>query len=181
MRKLFALAAIVLAALAGPGAALADGLTPDDYKYLETTHGLTAQSAAIAELTANEQQSLHSAIFDLRSYPEGRDRQVRRYLSLAYGRECKRWAAAHPDQPCSPAADPAIQPGKEISDRICADCHLFGSVTAPSYRKMANERDWNAHKVEHALHHSPDMVPLRLTQDMLDKLAAYINSFKSSP
>ena len=169
---------LLTACLIAPGVALADGLTADDYRYLQAQLGLTAQSAVIAELTPNEQLSLHSAIDDLKTYPEGRDRQVRRYLALAYGRECKRWAEAHAGQNCSPAADPSIEPGKEISDKICASCHLFGTDTAPSFRHMADERDWNAHKVEHALRHSPDMVPLRLTPDMLDKLTAYINSFK---
>jgi hypothetical protein len=168
---------VALAALLGSGAAFAQGLTDDDYKYLQSTLGLTAQSAAIAELTANEQQALHSAIDDIKLYPESRDRQVRRYLALVYGRECKRWTEAHPGQNCSPAADPAIEPGKEISDKICATCHLFGSDGRP-FHDMAAQHDWDAHKVEHALHHTPAMVPLRLTPDMLDKLAAYINSFK---
>ena len=169
----------VLAALFVGDAAFADGLTDDDYKYLQATHGLTPQSAVIAELTANEQQALHSAIDDLKTYPEGRDRQVKRYLTLVYGRECKRWAQAHSGQNCSPAADPAIQPGKEVSDRICAECHLFGTQTARSFSQMASEKGWNAHKVEHALRHSPSMVPLKLTPEMLDQLAAYINSFKN--
>jgi hypothetical protein len=174
--KLTGAAMLAILTLAGPAAA--QGLTPDDYKYLQTVHGLTARSPAVAELTPNEQQALHSAIDDLKTYPEGRDRQVRRYLSLVYPRECKRWAEAHPEQKCSPATDPAVQPGKEISDRICASCHLFGTDSAPSYRAMAGKKDWNAHKVEHALRHSPSMVPLKLTQEMLDQLAAYINSFK---
>ena len=173
----FAVAA-ALGILTVAASAFAQGLTPDDLKYLQATHGLTAQSPVIAELTPNEQQALHSAIDDLKTYPEGRDRQVRRYLALVYPRECTRWADHHPGQNCSPAADPAIQPGKDISDRICASCHLFGTDSAASYRKMATQRDWNAHKVEHALRHSPGMVPLKLTQDMLDQLAAYINSFK---
>jgi hypothetical protein len=176
MRRAFAAAAAAM--LIGASLAFADGLTQSDYKYLQTVHGLTAQSAAIAELSPNEQQALHSAIDDLKTYPEGRDRQVRRYLTLVYPRECKRWAEAHPGQNCSPAADPAVQPGKDVSDRICAECHLFGTTSAPSYFHMAHERDWNAHKVEHALRHSPDMVPIKLSPEMLDQLAAYINSFK---
>jgi hypothetical protein len=44
---------------------------------------------------------------------------------------------------------------------------------------MASERDWNPHKVEHALRHSRSMVPIKLTQEQLDALAAYINSFKN--
>lgn len=170
--------ALALVVLFGPGAAIAQGLTPSDYAYLKATHGLTAQSQVIADLTANEQQALHSAIDDLKTYPEGRDRQVRRYLWLVYARECKRWAAEHPDQQCAPAADPTLRPGKQISDRNCAECHLFGTVTAPTFHAMAAKRDWNSHKVEHALRHSPDMVPLKLTPEMLDQLAAYINSFK---
>lgn len=164
--------------LAGSTAALADGLTDDDYTYLQKLLGLDAQSAVIAELTSNEQNALHSAINDLTRYPESRDRQVKRYLELVYPRECKRWAEAHPGQKCSPAADPAIEPGKEISDRICASCHLFGSV-AFTYRSMANAHDWDAHKLEHALRHTPGMVPIKLTQQQLDQLTAYINSFKN--
>jgi hypothetical protein len=175
--RLFLAAAMLVA---GPGSALADGLTADDYQYLQAHQGLSQQSAVISELTPNEQNALHSAINDLKSYPEGQARQVRRYLSLVYGRECKRWADAHPSEPCSPAADPAAQPGKVISDKFCASCHLFGTENAPTYFQMAHERDWNSHKVEHALRHSPDMVPMKLTPEMLDQLAAYINSFKSN-
>ena len=170
--------AVALATLIAAGAAFAEGLTPDDYKYLQTTLGLTPQSAVIAELTPNEQNALHSAIDDLKTYPAGQSRQVRRYLTLVYKRECKRWAVARSGENCSPAADPAVQPGKAISDKLCAECHLFGTETAPSFYQMANKKEWNAHKVQHALRHSPNMVPLKLTPDMLDQLAAYINSFK---
>jgi len=162
----------------GADLASAQGLTPQDLKYLQDKLALTQQSPVIAELTPNEQQALHSAIDDLKTYPEGQERQVRRYLWLVYGRECKRWAEAHPGEDCSPAADPAVRPGKALSDKYCAECHLFGTATAPTYSQMAHERDWNSHKVEHALRHSPDMVPLKLSPDMLDQLAAYINSFK---
>jgi hypothetical protein len=173
----FLLAAAIL--LLGSSLARADGLTADDYKYLQDSLGLTAQSAVVAELTPNESQALHSAINDLKLYPEGRERQVRRYLALVYPRECKRWAAAHPGQNCSPAADPAVEPGKEISDRICASCHLFGGV-GRSYHDMASEKDWDAHKLEHALRHTPGMVPIKLTPEQLDALTAYVNSFKTS-
>jgi hypothetical protein len=179
-KRFAAIVAAATLAFAGAlaGAAYADGLTQDDFAYLQTTLGLAPQSAAIAELTPNEQNALHSAINDLKQYPETRDRQVTRYLALVYPRECKRWAEGHAGQNCSPAADPAIQPGKAISDKICATCHLFGS-DGGSFHAMANEKDWNAHKVEHALHHTPAMVPLTLTPGMLDELAAYINSFKN--
>jgi mono/diheme cytochrome c family protein len=160
-------------------AASAEGLTEDDFKYLQARQGLTPQSAVITELTPNEQNALHSAINDLKLYPEARDRQVQRYLTLVYARECKRWAAAHPGQNCSPAADPAIEPGKEISDKICATCHLFGG-NGRSFHTMAPEHDWDAHKVEHALRHTPGMVPIKLTPEQLEALAAYMNSFKGT-
>ena len=172
-----AFAAVLAVLIASGGAAFGEGLTADDFDYLRKTLGLTTQSAPITELTANEQNALHSAINDLKLYPESRDRQVRRYLALAYGRECKRWTSAHSGENCSPAGDAAIQPGKAISDKICATCHLFGS-DGRSFHDMANEKDWNAHKVEHALRHTPAMVPLKLTPEMLEQLAAYINSFK---
>ena len=169
--------AVALATLTLARAASADGLTQDDDQYLQKLLGLTPQSAVLAELTPNEQQSLHSAINELRTYPEGQARQVKRYLALVYTRECKRWAAGHPGQNCSPASDAAVEPGKQISDKICASCHLFGT-DGHSYYEMASEKDWSSHKIEHALRHTPSMVPLKLSPEMIDQLTAYINSFK---
>lgn len=178
MRFLFAVAVL----LGFSTAAFADGLTDDDYKYLDKLLGLNAQSAVLVELTPNEQNALHSAINDLSRYPESRDQQVKRYLALVYPRECKRWRDTTPghssEQNCSPAADPAVEPGKEISDRICATCHLFGG-TARTYRSLASEKTWDQHKLEHALRHTPGMVPIRLKPEQLDALVAYINSFKN--
>lgn len=173
------LVVMALAALAlSTAAASAQSLTAGDFQYLQDKYGITQRSAVITELTPNEVRALHSSIDDLKSYPAGRDRSVQSYLILSYGRECKRWVREHPDQPCSPPVDPADAPGKKISDQYCASCHLFGSQTAPSYHDMAAKRDWNAHKVEHALHHSPGMVPVTLSPEALDQLAAYINSLK---
>ena len=105
--------AVALATLALVRVAMADGLTQDDYQYLQKLLGLNPRSAVLAELTPNEQQSLHSAIDDLKTYPEGQARQVKRYLALVYPRECKRWAIGHPGQNCSPASDAAVEPGKD--------------------------------------------------------------------
>jgi hypothetical protein len=170
--------AVAFATLTLAGAARADGLTQDDYQYLQTLLGLTAQSAVLTGLTPNEQQSLHSAIDELKTYPEGQARQVKRYLALVYTRECKRWVIGHPGQNCPPGSDATVEPGKQISDKICASCHLFGT-DGQSFHEMANAKDWNPHKIEHALHHTPDMVPLKLSPEMLDQLASYINSFKA--
>ena len=172
------LAAAFLMLLLAPAAASAQSLTPEDLQYLQAKYGIARDSAVLTELTPNEVQSLHSAIDDLKTYPEGRDRSVQSYLALVYGRECKRWGREHPGQSCSPPRDPAAAPGKAISDEHCASCHLFGTSTAPSFHRMAGRKDWNAHKVEHALRHSPAMVPIKLSPESLDQLAAYINSFK---
>ena len=171
-------AAIAGMALLGSGMASAQTLTAEDLQYLQAKYGIGRDNAVVTELTPNEVGALHSAIDDLKSYPAGRDRAVQSYLSLSYERECKRWAREHPGQPCSPAPDPAAAPGKQLSDQYCAACHLFGTPTAPSYHQMAAERDWNAHKVSHALKHNSEMVPLKLSPEAVDQLAAYINSLK---
>jgi hypothetical protein len=171
--------ATILAALAlSATAASAQSLTAEDFQYLQGKYGITQNSAVVIELTPNEVRALHSSIDDLKSYPAGRDRSVQSYLILSYGRECKRWAREHVGEPCSPSPDPAAAPGKKISDQYCASCHLFGSPAAPSYHDMAAKRDWNAHKVSHALQHNPNMVPVTLPPEALDQLAAYINSLK---
>ena len=98
---------------------------------------------------------------------------MQRYLALVYPRECKRWAEANPghtaEQTCSPAANPAIDPERaDFRQASAPHYHLFGGDSAPSYRAMASEKDWNAHKVEHALRHTQGMVPIKLTPQMLD-------------
>lgn len=159
-------------------AAAAQSLTPNDFQYLKSKFGVGPQSTVIAQLTANEARALHSAIDDLKTYPAGQYREAQSYLSLVYRRQCKRWERAHPGQPCSPPADPALAPAKGLSDRYCAECHQFGTETAPSFFQMANKREWDAHKVRHALVHNPQMVPIQLNQQELNQLASYINSQK---
>lgn len=164
--------------LAAPVAAAAEGLTPADLAYLKKEFGLDTSSAVIAQLTPNQQNALHSAVDDLKNFPDSRDRQVRSYLWLVYQRQCKHWAEAHPGEDCSPAPTPEARPGKTISDHICANCHLFGTGSAASFHKLAQQRVYNAHKVSHALKHSEKMVPIVLTPEQLEQLAVYINSLK---
>jgi hypothetical protein len=177
VKKILAAAAAALLLAAG-GAISAQSLTEEDFQYLKAKYGIVPTSAVITELTPNEVAALHSAIDDLKTYPAGRDRSVQSYLTLVYGRECKRWVREDPSLPCSPPPDPAATPGKAISDQYCASCHLFGTETAASFHQMAAARDWNAHKVEHALHHNPGMVSTNLSPEALDQLAIYINSLK---
>jgi len=173
VKRAFAAAAALLLAAAG-GASL----TAEDFQYLKAKYGIGPDSAVITELTPNEVAALHSAIDDLKTYPAGRDRSVQSYLALVYRRECKRWNREDPSLPCSPPPDPAAAPGKAISDEFCASCHLFGTETAMSFHQMAGAHDWNAHKVQHALHHNPGMVSTNLSPEALDQLAIYINSLK---
>jgi len=177
VKRIFAAATAALLLAAG-GAIGAQGLTGEDFQYLKAKYGIGPTSAVITELTPNEVASLHSAIDDLKSYPAGRDRSVQSYLALVYSRECKRWNREDPALPCSPPPDPAATPGKALSDQYCASCHLFGTETAKSFHVMAGARDWNAHKVEHALHHNPGMVSTTLTPEALDQLATYLNTLK---
>lgn len=173
MKQWFAAAAAALLLAAGGSA-----LTAEDFGYLKAKFGITPNSAVITELTPNEIAALHSAIDDVKSYPAGQYRAVQSYLTLVYSRECKRWNREDPSLPCSPAPDPAATPGKAISDNYCASCHLFGTDTAKSFHEMATASDWNAHKVEHALHHNPGMVATYLSPDAIAELATYINSLK---
>jgi hypothetical protein len=173
VRRIFAAATAALLLAAG-----GSSLTTEDFQYLKGKYGIVPSSGVITELTPNEAAALHSAIDDLKGYPAGRDRSVQSYLSLVYGRECKRWVREDPSLPCSPPPDPAAAPGKAVSDQFCASCHLFGSETAKSFHDMADARDWNAHKVEHALHHNRGMVATTLSPAALDQLAIYINSLK---
>jgi hypothetical protein len=172
--RLFAL--ILL--LAAPAAFAAAGLTDDDLAYLKREFGLDRSSAVIAQLTPNQQNALHSAIDDLKNFPDSRDRQVRSYLWLVYQRQCKHWRETHADEDCPPAPTPEARPGKAISDHICASCHLFGTDTAASFHKLAQQRVYDAHKVSHALKHSQKMVPIVLAPEQLEQLAIYINSLK---
>lgn len=173
MKRWFAAATAALLLAAG-----GSSLTQEDFQYLKARYGIGPNSAVITELTPNEVNALHSAIDDLKTYPAGRDRAVQSYLTLVYARECKRWNREDPSLPCSPPPDPAAAPGKAVSDQFCASCHLFGTETAKSFHQMAGARDWNAHKVEHALHHNPGMVSTNLSPEALDQLAIYINSLK---
>ena len=67
---------------------------------------------------------------------------------------------------------------RQLQFRFARECHLFGGV-GRSYHDLAGAKDWDQHKLEHALRHTPGMVAIKLQPDQLDALVAYINSFKS--
>jgi cytochrome c5 len=168
------LAAAVL--VASTGMALAAELTRDDDGYLASTFGLAPQGDVLSGLTPAEQSDFHKVISSMTG--SQRDDAVRDRLYAAHDRECDAWGQAHGLSGCGPAKDPAAQPGKDMADRICNDCHLFGTRLAPAFSHLAQQRDWDADAVGRALQHSHDMVPINLPPEERAGLAAYINSFR---
>jgi cytochrome c5 len=170
-------AALVLCASATLASAVAAGLSADDDRYLRSTYGLGPESDVLTRMTPAERSRLHDLISSLKTVPAHRDAAVRKSLYDAYARECAAWAQDHA-QPCPPAKDAAAEPGKEIADRICNTCHLFGSGLAPSFFRLAGRQHWDASAVAGALQHSHDMVPINLPATERGQLAIYMNSFR---
>jgi hypothetical protein len=164
--------------LASTGLAMADELTTDDHRYLQSEYGLTRDSDVFTRMTPIERTGLHELINGLRNDRARRDGAVKNWLYDAYTRECMAWAHEHSGEDCPRASDRTVEPGKQIADRICNVCHLFGSGLAPSFFRLAKQTEWDAKSVENALAHSHDMVPIALPDQERDRLAAYINSFR---
>lgn len=164
--------------LGSTGLAMAAELTPADYRYLLSEYGLAHDSDVLTGMTQAERTRLHGLIYDLRNDRTRRDDVVRNRLYDAYARECRAWAQGHNGEDCPPASDRTVEPGKQIADRICNQCHLFGSGMAPSFFSLARQKQWDANGVASALGHSHDMVPITLPDEERDRLAAYINSFR---
>lgn len=175
-RTALKLAAAIL--LASSGLVLAAEPTKDDYRSLQSDYGLARSSDVLAGMSADERARLHDLLHNLRGDTAGRDDAVRSLLYEAHARECDTWARQHPGEPCRPADDAAVRPGQRIADRLCNECHLFGSGMAPSFFRIAKRRHWDADALAQALRHSHDMVPVTLPADERDELAAYIASFR---
>ena len=163
---------------ASTGLAVAADLTQDDYRLLQSQYGLQRDNDVLARMSAGDRQRLHDLISGLSGAPARRDESVRNYLYESYTRECDAWSRDHGTGTCPPAKDPAIEPGKDVADRLCNECHLFGSGMAPSFRRLAQQRNWDGGTVANALGHSHDMVPITLPAEERDQLARYINSFR---
>ncbi len=169
---------LVLVALAASTVvARSAGLTSDDYRYLSSTYGLTEQSDFLQSLTPSERTNLHDAISGMPTKNQQSD-AVRDKLYAVYARECQSWAAAHGVGGCGPAKNAAAEPGKELADRVCNDCHRFGTRVAPSFYQLAQQRVWAASDVAVALQHPHRMIPPELSADQRSGIAAYINSLR---
>lgn len=169
---------VIVLILASTSLALAAELMPDDYRYLQSEYGLTRDSDILTRMTPGERTSLHHLIDGLRNDRDRRQDAVSRRLYDAYTRECGTWALEHSGEDCPPAKDKAVEPGKQIADRFCNLCHLFGGGMAPSFFALAKQREWGAENVASALEHSHVMVPITLSHEERDRLAAYMNSFR---
>lgn len=163
---------------ASTGIAVAADLMPGDYGYLRSEYGLARDSDVLADMTPAERTRLHDLIYGFRTDRSLRDDAVRRQLYDVYTRECETWARDHGGADCRPAKDPTVEPGKEIADRTCNLCHLFGSGMAPSFFRLAQQTKWDANSVANALGHSHDMVPIALPTEERVNLSDYINSFR---
>lgn len=177
-RRLKTLPVLLLLFCASTALAMAAALTRDDDRYLQATYGIKPGNEVVADMTPAERAQLHDLIHGLRRDPTRREIAVQHFLFDAYRRECDAWARDHQGEECRPAQDAAAAPGKEIADRICNLCHLFGSGMAPSFFRLAQRQEWDAAAIAAALAHSHDMVPISLPQEERDALARYINSLR---
>ncbi len=160
--------------------ALAASLAANDQRYLEQEYGLAPDSELIGGLSVGEQAKLHDLINDpsLKAYPFTRDNNVADFLFEAHMKECSVWALSHGGPECPPTSDASAEPGKEIADRQCNACHLFGTADAPSFRKLAREGKLTDQGLAHVLEHNHAMSPITLPPAQITELMVYIRSLK---
>ncbi len=167
-------------AIIAAGAAHAAGLTQRDYRYLQDGYGLTADSEMIKDLAVEEQAKLHDLINDpsLKDYPHTIDHNVADFLFTVHMRECNVWSSSHGEPECPPATDASAEPGKEIADRQCNACHLFGTMDAPSFLQLAREGKLSEQSLADALDHGHKMSPITMQPTQVRDLMIYIRSLK---
>ena len=161
-------------------AALAAALTESDNRYLRGEYGLAPDSETIGDLSVDERAKLHDLINDpsLKAYPATRDHNVADFLFHAHMRECSVWVLSHTWPQCPPTSDASAEPGKEIADRQCNVCHLFGTIDAPSFFKLAREGKPTEQELADTLAHGHAMSPITLEPAQLRELIVYIRSLK---
>jgi len=162
------------------GAATAASLTDNDLHYLSTQYGMTESADIIRGLSDAEQAKLHALIIDpiAKQNPKTRDHNVADYLFEVHMRQCSEWALTHGGPECPPTADANAEPGKEIADRQCNACHLFGTFEAPPFRKLAVAGTLTEKKLADALGHGHAMSPITLAAAQLSDLLIYIRSLR---
>jgi hypothetical protein len=172
--------ALATLAVAIPAALAGAGLSDRDLGYLRETFGVTPKTGIVENMTPIERDKLHNLIVDAvtKDYPGTRDALVHGFLITTYERQCRDWVKDNRTPACPPATDPSVQPGKDIADRQCNSCHLFGTEDAPPFGKMAAGAALSANRVQAVLESGHRMSPMRLTQAQVDQVIAYIGSLK---
>lgn len=181
---------VLLAALAAStvASAVAAELTGTDRRYLAAEYGIGRQDPTVAALSAGQQKQLHLLITDpqLKDVPAVRHDRVAAFLFDAHMRACQETASSHPNLVCPPVADAKVEPGKDIADRQCNFCHLFGVGRSPSFYKLARQGPWAGAGLaeaqrrghENARRHGQQMSPVQLTREQYEELVVYIDSLK---
>jgi len=174
------LAAMALAAsLLMPRPGVAAGLDDSDGKYLRSHFGTDA-TAYVDKLADREKAKLHELINDpnYKDYPEIAADNVAQFLFEAHTRYCGNWHESHAAQLCPPPADPALLPGKEIAERSCNTCHLYGTIETPSFYRLAQQGGLTAERLATSLASGHRMSPITLAPDQVESLTRYIRSVK---
>jgi hypothetical protein len=160
--------------------ALADDLSASDGHYLNETFGLGPRSEIVHNMTSDERATLHQIITNKATtdYPYMRESLVLQNLIALYGQECARWRKTHFSPECPPVEDAQAQPGKDVADRKCNSCHLFGTSDAPPFALLVRHKPETAESLEQALASGHRMSPITLPKSELSALAVYIQSLK---
>ena len=172
------LAALIL--FSSAASAMAADLTDADSRYLDQTFGLSSRSEVITNMTPEERAELRAVIIGKGEpdYAYLRNPLVLSKLTAIYADECGRWKTAHATPACPPVADAKSQPGKEVADRQCNSCHLFGTAEAPSFALLARRRSVTADYLMQSTAKGHAMSPIKLSAGETGDLAVYIQSLK---
>ncbi len=179
-RHLQSVTIAIAALLAGAALAQTGVLTEKDTRYLESTYGPTVRAEIVSRMKPEELERLHTVINQTfaADYPGIRYNMVADYLFTVHMQQCQAWSAAHPEQVCPPPENSSIVPGKNVADRQCNACHLFGTSVAPAFRAMAKSGKVSAASLAAAIKQGHRMSPIDLSPEQVKDLAAYIQALK---
>ena len=171
---------LTLALLLNAGISSAADLTSNDSAYLDQRFGVRSDNLLLKESTSGERVSLHDMIVEpwTRQYPGIRDARVQSFLYGVYNRQCGEWARSHTNPQCPPVTDVLMQAGKNIADRQCNTCHLFGTAETPPFFTMARAGDLTEARLSGALAGGHRMSPITLSADQIHDLLIYIQGLK---
>lgn len=171
---------VVVMGMAAP-AALAAGLSDNDYRILLADFGLTQQGWMIRNMTADEQSDLHRIMNDpdFANFPDVRSDNMADYLYQVHIRECQSWSQSNGGgQACPPTGDQTVDLGQDLAERHCNYCHLFGTPGAPSFHKLAARGALTEQRLADALARGHEMSPIGLQPQEISALFKYIVSTK---